>query len=143
MQILVHKTRMKSLAQRITAITLSLVALSTFALFGPLAAFAQVDPVNFDQFNPLVIDESPYKEQFSTPAGVINRALQFAFPIAGLILFFMIVWGGFEMLAGAGDSKAKGAGKERATAAVVGFLLLFAVYWIAQIVQVVFGVRFL
>jgi hypothetical protein len=96
----------------------------------------------FNDFNPLFIDEGGRAKStiFSTPAGIINEALKYLFPIAGLILFLMIVWGGFEMLSSAASSKSKDAGKQRITAAVIGFLLLFASYWIIQIVQVIFRV---
>lgn len=82
------------------------------------------------------------ESRFATPAMLVNRLLrQFLFPLAGVILFVMILWGGFEMLYGANDTKSQEAGKQRITAALIGFLLLFVSYWIAQIVQVIFGVN--
>ena len=43
----------------------------------------------------------------------------------------------------AAGKKSIDAGKQRATAAVVGFMLLFASYWIAQIIEIVFGIKIL
>ncbi|MBU0978692.1 MAG: pilin [Patescibacteria group bacterium] len=105
----------------------------------------------FDSLNPLWIGggdsiqdatgaTSPYASDLSTPGGIISRLLDFIFPIAGLILFVMLVWGGFEMLIGAPTKKSIEAGKNRITAAIIGFLLLFASYWLMQIVEVVFGI---
>lgn len=103
----------------------------------------------FDSFNPLQIaggetidDEtaSEFAEDLSTPGGIISRLLSFIFPLAGLILFLMISWGGFEMLVGSGDSSKVQAGRQRVTAAIVGFLVLFASYWMVQIVEAVFGI---
>ncbi len=103
----------------------------------------------FETLNPLYIaggssveESSPseYAEQLSTPGGIITRLLEFIFPIAGLILFLMISWGGFEVLSGANDSSKVTAGKQRVTAAIVGFLILFASYWMVQIMELVFGV---
>ncbi len=76
-------------------------------------------------------------------AAVINEALNLIFPLAGLILFVMIVWGGFEMLTGAANKKSLDAGKQRIQAALIGFLLLFSSYWIIQIVESVTGVTIL
>jgi|GEM_PF-483086 len=76
-------------------------------------------------------------------SGLINRSLSFIFPLAGLLLFLMLVWGGFEMLTGAASKKNMDAGKERITAAILGFLLLFASYWIVQIVEYITGVQIL
>jgi len=73
----------------------------------------------------------------------INEALNFIFPLAGLVLFIMIVWGGFEMLTGAASKKNLDAGKQRIMAAIVGFILLFCSYWIIQIVEQITGVNIL
>lgn len=101
----------------------------------------------FDMYDPLKIGNSGSanypKKDFSNPGKVISEALNYAFPLAGLILFVMIIWGGFEMLAGAATAKSKDAGRQRVTAAVAGFFLLFAAYWITQIIEVIFGVKIL
>ncbi|MBP7700860.1 hypothetical protein KA111_02240 [Candidatus Woesebacteria bacterium] len=94
----------------------------------------------FDALNPLVISGSPNAAELSTPGGIVTRALNFLFPLAGLILFLLISWGGFEMLISSSDSKGIEAGKNRVTAAIVGFILLFCSYWLAQIVELVFGI---
>jgi hypothetical protein len=76
----------------------------------------------------------------TTPGGIITRALPYLFSIAGIILFIMLMWGGFEVFFGATDPKSAESGKQRITNALVGFGLLFSVYWIAQILQVLFGI---
>jgi len=78
----------------------------------------------------------------SSIGGIISTFLNYAFVIAGLILFIMIIWGGFEMLSGAGDPKAQEAAKKRITASALGFILLFASYWIMQILGIVTGASF-
>jgi hypothetical protein len=106
-----------------------------------LAQAAAPQPTTgFDQFNPLIIGQSAKAGQFKTPGGVITEVLKYAFPLAGMILFVMILWGGFEMLAGATSSKGKDSGRLRITAAVVGFFLLFLAYWIMRLVGLVFGI---
>lgn len=95
-----------------------------------------------DELNPLK-NNSTVADELSDPGKIISRVLVFAFPIAGIILFVMLTWAGFEIVAGAGSKKAQDAGKQRATAALIGFILLFASYWIAQIVEAVFNVTIL
>lgn len=118
--------------------------------------------INFNTVNPLQLGGSPNvltcqgaacaskvagdltnPDGSINPGKVISRFISYAIPIAGIILFVMIMWGGFEMVLGSSDSKAQDAGKQRITAAVIGFIVLFAAYWIAQLIQAVFGVRFL
>ena len=101
---------------------------------GPSNAF-------FDSMNPLITEGSPVAADLSTPGGIVSRLLQFLFPLAGLVLFVMLVWGGFEILSKSTQgSKGVEAGRNRITAAIVGFLLLFATYWMAQIIEIVFGI---
>lgn len=78
-----------------------------------------------------------------TPGAIVTRVLPYLYVLAGFILFIMIIWGGFEMLTGATDPKSQEAGKQRITAALIGFVLLFVSYWIAQIIQFMFNIRFL
>jgi hypothetical protein len=101
---------------------------------------------SFDSLNPLnpAINGStdPNAPTFRTPADIINRAVKlYAFPAAGLILFVMLVWGGFEMVLNASSSKSQDAGKQRITAAVIGFVILFSAYWIIQLLQAIFGIK--
>jgi Type IV secretion system pilin len=100
----------------------------------------EVTQDTLDAFNPLKTEGSEYADQLSTPRGIISRFFQFAFPIAGMILFVLLVWGGFSMMTGAASKKSIDSGKQIITAAIVGFLLLFISYWIAQILEAVFGI---
>lgn len=105
--------------------------------------FEGVTQQTLDQLNPLKIENSAAATELSTPEGVINRTLTFLFPIAGMALFVMLVAGGVEMMFGAAGKKSIDSGKQRVTAAIVGFILLFSAYWITQIVEVVFGIDIL
>jgi hypothetical protein len=102
-----------------------------------------VTNATFDSFNKAIFGTAGPDVGLTTPRGIISKLLPYLFTFAGLILFIMILWGGFEMLTGAADPKMQEAGKQRITAAVVGFLLLFSSYWLAQIVQRVFGISIL
>lgn len=98
----------------------------------------------FDALNPLVQAGDPaVTATIQTPAGIINRVLIFAFPIAGLILFLMILVGGFEMISGATSKKSMDQGKQRITSAVIGFGILFVAYWLVKLVEAMFGVKIL
>ncbi len=102
----------------------------------------------FKKLNPLAAGgmfkvASGTSAELSSPGGIISRVLRFAFPIAGLILFVMLVWAGFEILYNAAGSKSIQQGSQRATAAIVGFVLLFCSYFIMQLIEIVFGITIL
>ncbi len=114
------------------------------AIKGPTnETFNALNPLNIAAGRPGESARSPYFAALQTPGGIISRLLLFAFPIAGMILFIMIVWGGFEMVTGATNAKSMDAGKQRITAAIIGFVLLFVSYWLMQIIEVVFGLAIL
>lgn len=75
--------------------------------------------------------------RFSSLGDIITIALQYLFPIAGLIMFLFIVYGGFQWLTASGDPKKVEAARNRITYAVVGFVLLVAAYWITKIVELI------
>lgn len=79
--------------------------------------------------------------KFLTPGSLISTAFPYLFAIAGLILFVMIVWGGLEIMMGAASAKSADSGKQRITSAIIGFFILFSVFWIGQIVQIIFGLN--
>lgn len=72
--------------------------------------------------------------------GIISLLLPTILSLSGLILFGMLVGGGFTMLAGAADKEAQEKGKKMITNAFFGFAVIFLAYWIAQIMQVIFKV---
>jgi hypothetical protein len=82
------------------------------------------------------------KGDLTSPGGIITAGWPYLFAIAGLILFAMLTWGALEIQFGAADTKSAESGKKRITNAVIGFVLLFSVFWLGQIVQQIFGLNF-
>lgn len=79
-----------------------------------------------------------FKAEFTDLSSVVSLALPLLFSIAGIILLAYLVWGGFDYLTSLGDPKKAEAGKQKITAAIIGFIIIFASYWIVQIVDYVF-----
>lgn len=129
-------------------ILLSLSTLSSKTVYAQsgIGAGKEVTKDVIDSLNPLIQQNSDpnLPEQLSTPGGIVSRFLgEYAFPVGGLILFVMLVWGGIEMMAGSATSKSVDAGKQRVTTALLGFLLLFASFWIARILELMFDIKIL
>lgn len=107
------------------------------------APLTELTPESFNDLNPLIIAGSPVAAELASPGGVVSRLLNFLFPMAGLILFLLISWGGFEILISSADQKGMEAGKNRVTAAIIGFILLFSTYWMAQLAELIFRIKIL
>ena len=97
-----------------------------------------------DNMNPLKdADSSSFGNSANrTPGFFVSRLLQVVlFPLGGMLMFLLIVLGGFQMVSGStsGNQGTVEAGKRRLTAAVAGFALLFASYWMWRLVEIAFG----
>ena len=72
--------------------------------------------------------------------GIVSKLLPILLSLAGIILFGMLVGGGFTMLAGAADKESQEKGKKMITSSLTGFAIIFLAFWIAQILQVIFKI---
>lgn len=71
-------------------------------------------------------------------ADVITRVLSFLFPLAGILLFLFLVWGGYDFLLSGGEPEKIQAGRAKITAALIGFLLLVFSLFIVRLIAFVF-----
>lgn len=101
-----------------------------------------LNAATLDSLNAAIFGGAPNAD-LTTPRGILSRLLPYLLTFGGLILFIMLIWGGFEMLTGAANPKSQEAGKQRITAAIIGFILLFSSYWLAQLVQSILGISIL
>jgi hypothetical protein len=85
------------------------------------------------------INETLFEGGKLTIGSILTRALTVIFLIAGVSLLIMIVMGGFTFLTSAGDPKKMEQGKNQLTYAIVGFVIIFAAFWLVQIFGTMFG----
>src|SRR3989338_9613020 len=77
--------------------------------------------------------------KFNSLADLINNAKDIMFAVAGILLLAYLIWGGFDYLLSMGDPKKAEMGKTKITQAIIGFFIIFAAYWIVQLVAFMFG----
>lgn len=78
-----------------------------------------------------------------TIGSIINRALTYVFPFAGIILLVVLIMGGFQLLTSGGNQESIKAGQAKLTSAIIGFVIIFIAYWLIQIIDVLFGAHIL
>ncbi len=83
------------------------------------------------------------KNTYTSFGDLINNVLPNVFIIAGLVIFIMIVAGGFMLIANAGNPDKQKDARGIITSAIIGFVVVFTSYWIIQIIQIVTGVPIL
>ena len=77
---------------------------------------------------------------FSTLPELINRLNIFLIPLASIILFLVLVWGGYDFMMSGGEESKISAGKAKITTAIIGFVLLVLSYFMARLLGTIFGV---
>ena len=82
-------------------------------------------------------------QRYSNVAFFINLLVPLLFTVSGIILLFLLIGGGFSIIASGGNAKSVEGGKTQVTGAIIGFLVMFAAYWIIQIIQIMTGVSIL
>lgn len=80
---------------------------------------------------------------YTNAGDLINAILPNVYVAAGVIIFFMFILGGFNVISGASDSHKMEEGKKTITFAIIGLLVVFGSYWIIQIIQIVTGLEIL
>jgi hypothetical protein len=115
----------------------SVVTLSTILSFFTPKVYAD-DQIPWNQLNDAIGNK--FKPSEGIIAQIIGKLLPWAIIFGGVIMFIMLVVGGFEMLSNPTNPQSQEQGKNRITYAIIGFVILFVAYWIIQILQIVFGI---
>lgn len=76
---------------------------------------------------------------------LVSVVLRNSIVIAGVILLFLLIFGGISIMASAGSSNKEGTarGKKAVTSALIGFLIIFVAYWIIQLLGFLTGLNLL
>lgn len=80
------------------------------------------------------IKNAPHLNSIGT---FISTILPNIFVVAGVIIFFFIFLGGFTMITSAGNPEKQKEGSQMITGAVLGFVIIFGAFWIAQLIGLV------
>ena len=81
--------------------------------------------------------------EYSGVGVLINNILPNIYVAGGIIIFFMVVFGGFTIISNSGNADKIQDGSKTITSAIIGLVVLFASFWIIQIIQVITGVNIL
>lgn len=97
----------------------------------------------FNLGDKLKFQGSTANSEYSGAGSLINNILPNVYIAGGVVIFFMILVGGFTIISNAGNADKIKDGTKTITSAIMGLLVLFGSYWIIQIIQVITGVSIL
>jgi hypothetical protein len=78
---------------------------------------------------------------YKNPAVLINLIVKNLFIVAGIIFFFLMIYSGIQYISG--GKKGVDQAQKVMESALIGFIIMFAGYWIIQIIKVLTGADFL
>ncbi len=82
--------------------------------------------------------EGPLKG-INTVGDLISKILLFLFPLAGLILLFVLIWGGFDFITSQGSPEKIKSAWAKITTGVIGFALLVLSMLFVRLIAFIFG----
>lgn len=90
---------------------------------------------------PDIVVEGPLRPELAQAGvgGIISLLLSFLYAFAAVILFFMFVWGGYDILTSQGSEEKMSSGSQKIASGVIGFILLVLAFFVTRIVAYVFG----
>ena len=73
----------------------------------------------------------------------VSAIITGAISIAGIIFIFLLVGSGIAVISGAGknDPQSVQKGKQAATSALIGFVVVFMAYWIVKLIELITGLK--
>lgn len=77
---------------------------------------------------------------YSNIGDIINNVVPFIMTLAGIILFFVLMWGGFDYVTSQGLPEKVKSANAKITAGVIGFVLLVLSFLITRVLAYIFGV---
>ena len=92
-------------------------------------------------WNALISVATPNFNNTTTPAQIISRIILIAFPLMGALMLAYLVYGGYIWMFSSGDPNKVAHAQKIITTAIIGFIIIFASFWIVQFVGVVFGLE--
>ena len=76
-----------------------------------------------------------------TVGDLINKLLPFIYAFAALILFGVLLWGGYDFILSRGEPEKIGAARMKITAGIIGFVLLVISYLLVRLIGYIFGIN--
>lgn len=91
------------------------------------------------------LGEKGFLKDLTNVGALVSIIVSNAMVIAGIILLFLFVAGGIRMIAGAGSQNPEqiAKGRQAVTSALIGFIIVFAAYWIVQLIEGLTGLTIL
>ena len=85
--------------------------------------------------------KGPLTNNINTLGDLISQILKFLMPMAGIVLLFVLIWGGYDFMMSQGNPERIKGAQAKITSGLIGFFLLIASYLIVRVISAIFGLN--
>lgn len=88
-----------------------------------------------------VVLEGPLRPELASAGvgGIITAVLSILYALAAVIVLFLFIWGGFDMLTSNGEADKIKSGSSKISSGIIGLVLLVLAYFITKLAAFIFG----
>ncbi|NMB84182.1 hypothetical protein GYA28_02730 [Candidatus Roizmanbacteria bacterium] len=70
---------------------------------------------------------------------IVNKMTMFLLPLAGIILLFVLIWGGYDYMMSQGKPDKIKSAQAKITTGLIGFILLILAFFLTKLLTTIFG----
>jgi len=83
--------------------------------------------------------QGPLDQSVDSLGKIITKTLGFIMPLAGIVLLFVLISGGYDYMMSQGNADKIKSAQAKITSGIIGFILLIVSFLITRIIAVIFG----
>lgn len=83
--------------------------------------------------------QGPLDPQIKDVGSLVSRVLSFILPLAGVVLLFVFIWGGYDFMMSQGNPERIKSAQAKITSGIIGFFILVTAYLVVRVIATIFG----
>jgi len=83
--------------------------------------------------------QGPLDSSVDSLGKIITKGLSFIMPMAGIVLLFVLISGGYDYIMSQGNADKMKSAQAKITSGIIGFILLIASFLITRLIAAIFG----
>lgn len=83
--------------------------------------------------------QGPLDSSVDSLGKIITKSLSFIIPMAGIILLFVLISGGYDYIMSQGNAEKMKSAQGKITSGIIGFILLILSFLMVRVIALIFG----
>ncbi len=83
--------------------------------------------------------QGPLDKSVDSLGKIITKTLGFIMPMAGIVLLFVLISGGYDYMTSQGNADKVKSAQAKITSGIIGFILLIVSFLVVRVIAMIFG----